>query len=128
MMDRIFPEKVSLKSLVTAFAGGLSAAVLAFLSFFLISGVNPTNTILSINRAVLESIRNFSVISAKFVKTATLLIKAIVQIGSYLVKGIVGLAGLLNTEFQLILIAVTLCLSVLLWFRVKRLMSNGETA
>jgi len=128
ILNRIFPPKISLKSWLTAFAGGIAAAAAAFISFILISGYNSANTLLNIYRALIDSFRNMSVLAAKFIKTTTLLLKIMVKFIGYLIKGIVGAANLLNTETQLVLIFFTAGISLLVLIKVRRHMSNGETA
>lgn len=128
VMNRLFPQKISLRGWLTAFAGGVCAAVVSLAAYFIINGYNSANTFINFYRALLDTFRNLSVMAAKFLKTTTLLFKVMVKIAGYGIKVVVGVANLLNTETQLVLIALTLVFSMLLMIKVRRLMSNGEKA
>lgn len=128
VMNRIFPQKISLRGWITAFSGGVFAAVISLAAYFIINGYNSANTFISFYRALLDTFRNLSIMAAKFLKTTTLLFKVMVKIAGYGIKAVVGMANLLNTETQLVLILVTFIFSMLLLIKVRRLMSNGEKA
>ena len=128
VLNHLFPPKISLRGWLTALSGGVAAALLSFAAYFIINGYNSANTFINFYRALLDTFRNLSVMAAKFLKTTTLLFKVMVKIVGYGIKAVVGVANLLNTETQLVLIALTLVFSMLLMIKVRRLMSNGEKA
>ena len=128
ILNRIFPPKISIKSWLAAFAGGVVSAAVTFAFFLIISGYDSAATLVNIYRALIDTLRNISVLAAKFVKTMTLLFKVMVKIADYGIKGIVGATNLLTFETQLILIFITIVVSLILLIKVRRIMSKGETA
>lgn len=128
VMNQLFPQKISLRSWLTALSGGIAAALLSFAAYFMINGYNSAATLINFYRSILDTFRNLSVMTAKFLKTTTLLFKVLVKIAGYGIKGLVGAANLLNTEMQLILILLTFVFTMLLFIKVRHLLSNGEKA
>jgi hypothetical protein len=128
ILNRIFPPKISIKSWLAAFAGGVASAAVAFAFILIIGGYDFAAMLINIYREFIDIFRNISVLAAKFVKTMIVLIKVMVKLTDYVIKGIVGATNLLNSETQLILIFITIVLSMLLLIKMRHVLSKRETA
>ncbi len=128
VMEQIFPEKVSLRSWLTAAAAGFSSIILCFLAFFLLSGENLTNFLIPLGHTLLDLVRNFSIFCIKLFKIASLLVRVITPFARLLLQGFAHLTTILSPEAQIILIILTLILSASLIFGVRRKFMTGEKA
>jgi len=126
VMTRIFPEKVSLRSLLTVMAAGSSLIFLTFLTYLLISDQNLADFLISLGQTLLNLVRNLSILFVKLYKLASLLVKIILQFSEFLLKGFASLTTILSPELQIILITFTLILSAFILFRVKKTLLTGE--
>lgn len=128
VMAQIFPVKISIRSWVTATAAGFSSIILMLLAFFLISGENLADLLIGLGHWLLSLLRNISVLLVKLFKLASLLIKIILQFSRLLFDGYTHLTTILSPEVQIILITLTLILSAILIYGVRRKLMIGEKA
>lgn len=128
VMERIFPERVSLRKWLTATGAGFLSIILSLLVFFLLSGQNLANLLISLGHTFLDFVRALSVFSAKFLKVATLLVRIITRFARILVEGFAHLTAIISPEVQIFLMIFTLILSLSLFFGVRRKLMTGEKA
>lgn len=126
VMEKIFPEKVPLRSWLIALAGGFSSIAAILFIYFLISGQNLADFMISLNQAFVSLARNLSVFCAKFLKLVSLFVKIILQFLGYLINGLSRWTKIPNQEIQVVIISLTLLLSVFLIFKLKRKLFSGE--
>lgn len=126
VMAQIFPRKVTLRHWLVATATGLSSIILTFLGFFALSGENLLEMFIGLGHSLLELLRTFSVFFIKAFKLASLLIRIIIQFLGFLIKGFVRLSSVPSLEAQIILIILTVILSAILFFGVRRKFLAGE--
>lgn len=128
VMAAIFPDKVPLSVWVKSIAAGLSSTVFAFLLYYIFSGKNLADLFISIGQFFLSVLSALSTGLAKILKLAGYLVNILFDLVRLLIKGFVQLTTLLSPEAQFIIIAITLFLSALLLFGVRRKFMMGEKA
>ena len=128
VMAAIFPDKVPLSVWVKSIAAGLSSTVFAFLLYYIFSGKNLAGLFISIGQFFLSVLSALSTGLAKILKLAGYLVNILFDLVRLLIKGFVQLTTLLSPEAQFIIIAITLLLSALLLFGVRRKFMMGEKA
>ena len=128
VMERIFPQKASLREWFATAAIGIFSAVLAFFAVYLLSGQNLAHLFINLNRMALDFLKNFIVVLVKAGKLISIVIDIIPKIGSLLVKGLTILTSIISPELQIILIVLTVILSALLLYGAKRKFLAGEKA
>ena len=128
VMAAIFPDKVPLSVWVKSIAAGLSSTVFAFLLYYIFSGKNLADLFISIGQFFLSALSALSTGLAKILKLAGYLVNILFDLVRLLIKGFVQLTTLLSPEAQFIIIAITLFLSALLLFGVRRKFMMGEKA
>lgn len=128
VMAAIFPDKVPLRVWVKSIAAGLSSTAFAFLLFYIFSGKNLADLFISIGTFFLSVLSALSTGLAKILKFAGYLVNILFDLVRLLIKGFVQLTALLSPEAQFIIIAITLLLSALLLFGVRRKFMMGEKA
>ena len=128
VMAAIFPDKVPLSVWVKSIAAGLSSTVFAFLLYYIFSGKNLADLFISIGQFFLSVLSALSTGLAKILKLAGYLVNILFDLVRLLIKGFVHLTTLLSPEAQFIIIAITLLLSALLLFGVRRKFMMGEKA
>ena len=128
VMVQIFPEKVSLRSWLTATAAGFSSIIFTFFAFFLLSGKNLPDLLFGLSHTLLDIVRNFSILFVKLFKIASLLVRIIFKFGRLFAEGFAHLTTILSPEVQIILITLTLILSASLILGVRKKLMTGEKA
>lgn len=128
VMAAIFLDKVPLSVWVKSIAAGLSSTVFAFLLYYIFSGKNLAGLFISIGQFFLSVLSALSTGLAKILKLAGYLVNILFDLVRLLIKGFVQLTALLSPEAQFIIIAITLLLSALLLFGVRRKFMMGEKA
>ncbi len=128
VMLQIFPEKISLRSWLTATAAGFSSIILTLFALFLLSGNNLPDLLTEFSHALLDIVRNFSILSVKLFKVVSLLIRIIYRFGRLIVEGFAHLTTIISPEVQIILITFTLILSASLVLGVRKKLMTGEKA
>ncbi len=128
IMDKIFPQKISLRQWFITSAIGLSSAVLAFFVIFLISGQNLAKLFINLNHSAIALFQNSVVILAKAAKFISSGVEVILKIFAVILKGLASLTSILNPELQIILIILTAIISVFLIYGLKRKLLAGEKA
>jgi len=126
VMDRLFPERLSLgRALWTAAIGTLVIVTSLFL-VFLFSGLGLLNFLMSLNQSILNGLRDFAVIGAKLVKAFTLLVKVFSQFTGFLWENATRLSGLPSAELQAALVVITILFTLSVYFGLRRLLPMGE--
>lgn len=126
VMSRIFPQKISWKkNLLTATAGS-SVIFIALLFVFLRSGQNLFDFLVSLNQSTLNMTKNITVLGAKFIKITSLIVSIIYQFAGFLLSGLIRLTTILSIESQIIGSLITLILTCILLYSVKKRFLVGE--
>jgi len=126
VMSAIFPERAPMNVWVKSIVGGLSATVFAFFLYYLLSGKNLADLFISIGQFFLSTLSTVSTGIAKILKLVGHLINILFDVVSLLFKGFGQLTSLLSPGTQVILITLTLVLSALLLFGVRKKFLMGE--
>lgn len=127
VMSKIFPEKVSFRSWLTAAAAGLMATSLALFLFLTFSEENSIRLFVSLNQRLWAFLQNFSIFFVKFLKLVYFLIRIILQSAVFLFRAFSHLTTTISPEIQIILIILTLVLSASLFFGLgKKLLTGGK--
>ncbi len=128
VMRKIFPKKISLHSLLIAEAAGFSAEALMIFAFFLLTRESLLSIVVGVNHVVRSFMLNFSVVSAKLVKLVYIFAEIILLLFKYISKGFFFLTTVLSADVQIVLIFITLILSFLLLYGVRKIILTGEKA
>jgi hypothetical protein len=126
VMEQIFPKKVPLRSWLEAAAAGFISIILTLSIFFALSGENLLEMVFNLGHRFLKLLRTASVLFIKLSKLASLLIKVIIQFLGFLLEGFIRLTSILSPEVQIILILLTVFLSAILVFGVRKKIMAGE--
>lgn len=122
----VFLKKITFRDWVVTFAIGLSSAVLAFFLVHMISGQNMADLFINLNRTALNLFQNLVVTLTKVAKLISVAFQLIQKFVSLLIKGLASLTSILSPEFQVGLIVLTVVITALLIFGVKRIFLAGE--
>jgi len=128
VMRKIFPKKISLPSLLIAEASGFSAEALMIFALFLLTRKSLLSIFVGFNHVVQSFMLNLSVVSAKLVKLVSIFAEIIFLLFKYIFKGFFFLTTILSADVQIILIFITLILSFLLLYGVRKKILTGEKA
>jgi hypothetical protein len=128
ILANILPKKITFRDWIVTAAIGLSSAVLAFLVVYLVSGQTLADVFINLNHSALNLFQNIVVVSAKAAKLISVGIQIIFKIASLIIKGLGSLSTILGPEIQLGLILLTVVITALLLFGVKRKFLAGEKA
>jgi hypothetical protein len=128
VLANIFLKKITFRDWVVTFAIGLSSAVLAFFLVHLISGQNIADLFINLNRTALNLFQNLVVSLVKVAKLISAGFQLTQKIVSLIIKGFASLTSILSLEVQIGLIVLTVVITTLLFFGVKRKFLAGEKA
>ena len=125
-MARIFPVKSSLRTWLGAGAAGFATSMLAFLLFWLATGHNVSDLLISLNHTALNFVKNISFIFVKLFKLASLIFKLLQQFFGFLFKFVAWLTTLINPQTQIIIITIFTILTISFFYGIKRKIHIGE--
>lgn len=128
IMSRIFPAKVSLLTWLSAAATGFASTILAFFIFFLATGQNISDLIISLNYTLWNFVKNLSLIFVKLFKLTSLAFEILQQFFGFLFKTVASLTTIVSPQTQIIIIAITIILTISLIYGIKRKIFIGEKA
>lgn len=128
VLDRIFPQSISLRDWFITASVGLSSAALAFFAVYLISGKNLADLFIYLNQTALSLFQNIIVVMVKAAKLISVGVQVIYKIASLIFKGLASLSTFLSPQFQIGLTALTIIVAVLLVLRTRRKLFAGEKA
>lgn len=126
VMERLFPQRLSLGRALWTAAIGTFAIVTSLLLVFLFSGLGLLNFLMSLNQSILNGLRDLAVFGAKFVKTFTLMVKVFSQFIGFVWENLTRLSGLPSAELQAALVVITLLFTASVYIGLRRLLPMGE--
>jgi hypothetical protein len=126
VMDRLFPQRLSLGRALRTAAVGTFAIVTSLLLVFLFSGLGLLNFLMSLNQSILNGLRDFAVFGAKFVKTFMLLVKVFSQFTGFVWENLTRLSGLPGAELQAAAVVLTVLFTASVYLGLRRLLPLGE--
>jgi hypothetical protein len=126
VMGHLFPFRPALSQvLLTATVG--SFLIIAGLLFTVIySGQSLFNFLVSLNQNILNGLSNLTVIGARLIKLAVLVVKVLYRFSGYLWESFGRITNILSPEVQAGLIIFTLFISASLYFGFRRKILVGE--
>jgi predicted anti-sigma-YlaC factor YlaD len=128
ILDRIFPQRITLRDWIITASVGLSSTVLAFFVVYLVSGQNLAHLFINLNQTALNLFQNVIVVLVKTAKLISVGVQVIFKIASLILKGFVSLSTFLSPEIQIGLTALTVIAMALLLIGAKRKLFAGEKA
>jgi len=128
VLDRIFPQRITLRDWIVTASVGLSSAVLAFFAVYMISGQNLADLLIHLNQAALSLFQNIVVVFAKAAKLISVGFQVIFKILSLILRGLSSLSALISPEAQIGLSILTVIVTALLLIGAKRKLFAGEKA
>lgn len=128
VLANILPKRIALRDWVVTAALSLSSAVLAFFLVYLVSGQTLADLFINLNRTALNLFQNIVVLSVRAAKVISVGVQIILKIVSLIIKGLGSLTTILGPELQIGLILLTVVITALLFFGVKRKLLAGEKA
>ena len=126
VMERLFPQRLSLGRALWTASIGTFAIVTSLLLVFLFSGLGLLNFLMSLNQSILNGLRDLAVFGAKFVKTFTLMVKALSQFTGYVWESLTRLSGLPSAELQAALVVIAVLFTASVYIGLRRLRPMGE--
>jgi len=126
VMERLFPQRLSLGRALWTAAIGTFAIVTSLLLVFLFSGLGLLNFLMSLNQSILNGLRDLAVFGAKFVKTFTLMVKVFSQFTGFVWENLTRLSGLPSAELQAALVVITVLFTASVYIGLRRLLPMGE--
>ncbi len=126
VMERLFPQRLSLGRALWTAAIGTFAIVTSLLLVFLFSGLGLLNFLMSLNQSILNGLRDLAVFGAKFVKTFTLMVKVFAQFTGFVWENLTRLSGLPSVELQAALVVITVLFTASVYIGLRRLRPMGE--
>jgi len=126
VMERLFPQRLSLgRALLTA-AIGTTVIVTSLLMVFLFSGLSLLNFLMSLNQSILNGLRDAAVFGAKFIKMLMLVVRVLSQFSGFVWENLTRLSGLPSAELQAALVGMAVLFTVSIYFGLRRLLPIGE--
>ena len=125
VMERLFPQRLSLGRALWTAAAGTIVIVTSLLLVFLFSGLGLLNVLMSLNQSILNGLRDFAVFGAKFIKAFTLLVRAFSQLTGFVWENMTRLSGLPSAEIQAALLLITVLFTVSVYYGLRRLLPLG---
>jgi predicted anti-sigma-YlaC factor YlaD len=126
VMAKIFPSRIPLLGWIRAAGAGLSALTFAFFLFYVLSGKNLTDLIVSINKFLLPTLRTLSTGVVKAFKLFWHLLNIIAQFFDFALKSFGKLTTILSPEVQIGIVTLTLIASTLIFLTVRKKLMFGE--
>jgi len=126
VMDRIFPERLSLGRAFLFAASGSAVILSGLFLVFVFSGQGLLNLLVSLNQAILKGFSELAVFGLKFVKLMSLVLHALGQFSQIFWESLSRLSGLPSTELQLALVGIGIMFTLSLLYGVKRLLPIGD--
>jgi predicted anti-sigma-YlaC factor YlaD len=128
VMARIFPIRVPLYAWLTAAYAGLGSITLAIFILFLATSQNFSSLLTTLNRNLLNLVRNLSPFSVKLFKVLSLFVKALQQFFGYIIKAFASFTTIISPQVQIIIITIAIILIVFSVYGIKRKILIGEKA
>lgn len=119
VMDRLFPFRPALgQALLTATIGAF-LIIAGLLATFIYSGQSLFNFLVSFNQTILNGLSSLTVMGARLVKLAALLVKVLFRFSGFLWESFGRLTMTLSPEVLAGLIVLTLILSASLYYGIR---------
>jgi hypothetical protein len=119
VMGRLFPYRPALgQALLTATIGSF-LIISGLLATFIFSGQSLFNFLVSFNQTILNGLSSLTVMGARLVKLATLLVKVLYRFSGFLWESFSRLTTILSPEVQAGLIILTLIVSASLFYGIR---------
>jgi len=120
VMGRISPFRPALGQALLTATLGTFLIISGLLLTFIYSGQSLFNFLVSLNQTIFDGLSSFTVLGARLIKLATLLVKVLYRFSGYLWESFGRLTNILSPEVQAGLIIFTLFMSASLYLGLKR--------
>ena len=115
VMDRLFPFRPALSQVLLTATIGSFFIIAGLLFTFIYSGQSLFNFLVSLNRTIFEGLSSLTVLGARLIKLAVLVVKVLYRFSGYLWESFGRLTNILSPEVQAGLIIFTLFISASLF-------------
>ena len=126
VMAKLFCTQVSPHSFLIAISSVSSITIAIFIAYFLLSGRNLLNLLVTINHNILDLVLNISTLIVKILALATLLIKLILHFSEFLFKSLIILTSIINPEVQITLMILSFIIIIFIAYLARRKIWTGE--
>ena len=126
VMDRIPEAPAGRAAWLSPLASGLAALVVALLGFYLLTGENLSDVLVSVSRSFSSGVAGLLPLLAKLWKVGGLLLDVASGFVSMLGRGLTAVSGSFRPEVVALLAGLGALVSFLIIFGAKRLLSLGE--
>ncbi len=125
VMDRLFPFRPALSQVLLTTTIGSFFIIAGLLFTFIYSGQSLFNFLVSLNRTIFEGLSSLTVLGARLIKLAVLVVKVLYRFSGYLWESFGRLTNILSPEVQAGLIIFTLFISASLFVGFRRKLIVG---
>ncbi len=126
VMGHLFPFRPALSQVLLTATIGSFFIITGLLFTFIYSGQSLFNFLVSLNRTIFEGLSSLTVLGARLIKLAALVVKVLYRFSGYLWESFGRLTNILSPEVQAGLIIFTLFISASLYVGFKRKLLVGE--
>ncbi|MGD9347061.1 MAG: zf-HC2 domain-containing protein [Candidatus Aminicenantes bacterium] len=126
VMARVFPRVSTVRIWIAGLATSFSLMMFIFLAVFMQSDFSFSGLFVGLNSSLWTFVKNVSVFAVKLFKITSVVFEIIIQFVSFLFKTLGSLTTLIRPEFQVFLVILTIILSILTLYMMRRKIWTGD--
>jgi hypothetical protein len=126
VMAAVFPKTSSVRIWIAGLATAFSLMMFLFLAVYLQSDFRVSGMFVRLNSGLWAFVKNLSVFTVKLFKIASVIFEILTQFVYFVFKTLASLTTLIQPEFQIFLIILTVIASISAFYVMRRKIWTGD--